>query len=456
MRPASLPPADPSSRPRALSTVDGVTSQEILRRFRALPAPRLALLRIAAEIAPAAGCDLYWVGGGVRDLWLGTSELDIDLVVDGELDPFASRFAAALGGELRLHLQFLTAEIATPEGPRIDLARARTEAYPSPASLPVVAPGAIETDLERRDFTINCLAIALAPGFGERLIDPCNGLADLAEQRLRTLHPDSFRDDPTRILRGLELAARFGFELAATTLAEVEAARAGGWMARLSPARLGEAMRRALGRPASAAGVLRRLRELRLLEAVDCSLVQIGDAEERFDAALRQWGERFPAVGEDGSERGQGTFRLALLCLAFDLAAEDRRRLSSRLALQGADRELVALGPDRVREAALRLAGEVRPSTVHALLRGWSEEELAVLAAQGGGARSWVRRECSELRSVRLEIGGRDLLAAGLAAGPALGRALELTLKAKLDGRIGAGGELAFALRSVRGAGEGA
>ena len=71
----------------------------------------------------------------------------------------------------------------------------------------------------RRDFTINCLAIPLAPGFGERLIDPCDGLRDLAPEALRTLHRDSFRDDPTRILRGLEFAARFGFELAPETLA---------------------------------------------------------------------------------------------------------------------------------------------------------------------------------------------------------------------------------------------
>ncbi len=455
MRPASDPSAVPTSGFRALSTVDSATAQEILRRFRALPAARLALLRSAAGIAPGAGCDLYWVGGGVRDLWFEASELDIDLVVDGEIEPFASRLAGALDGELRLHPQFLTAEIAAPGGVRIDLARARTEIYPAPASLPVVAPGTIESDLARRDFTINCLAIPLAPGFGERLIDPCDGLADLAARRLRALHPDSFRDDPTRILRGLEFAARFGFELDPATLAEAEAARASGCLARLSPARLGEALRRALGRPASASRVLRRLHELRLLEAIDGSLVQAGGAEDRFDAALRQRDERLPVVGEGRPRREAGTFRLALLCLVFDLPADDRRRLSLRLALQGDEQRLVAVGPDRVREALSRLAGEVRPSSVHALLGGWSAEELAVLAALDDGACSWVRREWGELRSVRLEIGGRDLIAAGLAAGPALGRALELTLKAKLDGRIGAEGELAFALRAGRGAAEG-
>lgn len=143
MRPVSDSSAVPTSGPRALSTADSATAQEILRRFRALPAARLALLRTAAELAPGDGCDLYWVGGGVRDLWLGASELDIDLVVDGEIEPFASCLAKALGGEVRRHPHFMTAEIAAPGNVRIDLARARTESYPAPASLPVVAPGTI-------------------------------------------------------------------------------------------------------------------------------------------------------------------------------------------------------------------------------------------------------------------------------------------------------------------------
>ncbi|MDQ1346777.1 MAG: hypothetical protein QG573_146 [Acidobacteriota bacterium] len=458
MRPVSDSSAVPTSGSRAHSTADSATAQEILRRFRGLPAARLALLRTAAELAPGAGCDLYWVGGGVRDLWLGASELDIDLVVDGEIEPFASRLAEALGGELRQHPHFMTAEIAAPGNVRIDLARARTESYPAPASLPVVAPGTIERDLERRDFTLNCLAIPLAPGFGERLIDPCDGLADLAARRLRALHPASFRDDPTRILRGLELAARFAFELAPTTLAEIEAARASGWLERLSPARLGEALRRALGRPASASRVLRRLSELRLLEAIDRQLAPFGGAADRFDTALRQSNERLSAVGLADACPGRAVapFRLALLCLAFDLPADDRGRLSLRLALQGDERRLVACGPDRVREALSRLSREIQPSGVHALLGACSDEELAVLATLDDTACSWVRREWGELRSVRLEIGGHDLIAAGLAAGPALGRALELTLEAKLDGRIGAEGELAFALRIGREAAAGA
>ena len=454
MRPHTDPPTALPARATARSGADAEIEQEILRRFRTLPGDRLALLFRAAALASEVGCGLYWVGGGVRDLWLGASELDLDLVVEGDLAAFARRFAEDLGTGLHLHPQFMTAELLAPGGLRVDLARARSEIYPSPASLPVVTPGTMASDFERRDFTINCLAIPLAPVFGECLIDPGAGLRDLAQRRLRILHPTSFRDDPTRILRGLEFAARFGFDLAPETLQEAERAIAGGVVALLSPARLGAALGRALGRTASAAKVLRSLDELGLLTAIDACLAgtAAGTSPGNHPAAARFE----TALAASAAGRPTAAFRLALLCLTLDLGSAERARVARRLDLTLADRELVIAGPERVRQALAVLGGEPQPSTVHAGLGALSGEELALVAAQGASARAWVQRECAELRSVRLTIGGRDLLAAGLAPGPVLGRALEATLAAKLDGRIGDAGELAFALRAAAlGAGEG-
>lgn len=424
------------------------TEREILRRFRALPENRLALLHCAAEVATAAGCDLYWVGGGVRDLWLGSSELDVDLVVDGELMPFAADLASRLGTGLRSHPQFMTAEINLASGIRVDLARARTESYPAPASLPVVGPGSIASDFGRRDFTINCLAIPLAPDFGDRLIDPCNGLADLLQGSLRTLHRESFREDPTRLLRAVEFEVRFGFVISAETLSEATRAVASGAIGALSPARLREALKRALGRPATAARVLRRLRDLHLLEAIDAGLKCGDGVQARFEAALRETSE---PSGAGRSVRPAATFQLAMLCLAFDLGSAERERLALRLELSAADFDLVTQGPERVRQALSGLEPASRPSAVHDLLGPLAEEELAVLASRGENARSWVRRERFEMRSLRLSIGGKELLATGVAAGPELGRALDLTLRARLDGRVGIGEELSFALQVAAG-----
>ncbi len=442
MRPAS----DPLSALPAFPD----TGREILRRFRALPEDRLALFRSAAAAAATTGCELYWVGGGVRDLWLGKSELDVDLVFEGELMPFATELAARLGGRLRSHPQFMTAEFELESGIRVDLARSRSESYPRPASLPVVEPGPLAGDLERRDFTINCLAIPLAPSFGDRLIDPCHGLADLLQGRLRILHGDSFRDDPTRLFRALEFEARFGFELSPETQTAADAAVASGVVALLSPARLRAALKRALGRAATAPRVLRRLQELHLLAAIDQGLDSSDHVRSRLEAALS---ERSESCGIAGGVRPVETFRLALLCLAFDLESAERERLARRLDLSAADFALVTLGPERSREALSGLATSSPPSAVHDLLGPLDEEELAVVASASVEARAWVRRERFEMRSLSLAIGGRDLMAAGVAAGPEIGRALDLTLRARLDGRVGIAEELAFALLAAGGGG---
>ncbi len=443
MRPTPTPTIIPAPR---RSPAD--LGQEILRRFRALPEDRLALLRCAAEVATAVGCGLYWIGGGVRDLWLGTSELDVDLVVDGELVPFAGLLASRLGTGMRSHPSFMTAEINLAGGLRLDLARARTESYPAPASLPVVGPGSIESDFRRRDFTINCLAIPLAPAFGDRLIDPCGGLADLLAGRLRTLHRESFRDDPTRLLRAVEFEIRFGFEIDTETLSEAGRAVAGGAMDALSGARLREALKRAFGRPATAARVLCRLSDLHWVEAIDAGLAARGRAQERLELALRELAE-LPVAGRGAP--AAATFRLALLCLTFDLESAQRERVARRLALSAADSALVTQGPERVRQALARLAANLRPSSAHDLLAPLTDEELAVVASHSGDARSWVHRERFEMRSLRLSIGGKELLASGAVAGPQLGRALDLTLRARLDGEVGIGEELAFAIQMVAG-----
>ena len=429
----------------AFAGANSAVAQELLRRFRALPEERLEILRRSAEVARVCACDLYWVGGGVRDLWLGRSERDIDLVVDGDLASFAPRLAAAFGGELRSHPQFLTAEFFADGGFRIDLAQVRAESYASPAALPVVVPGTLGSDFARRDFTVNCLAIPFAPRFGDRLIDACGGLIDLEQRRLRTLHADSFRDDPTRILRGLEFAARLGFELAPETLRQAERAIADGTLGLLSPARLGEALRRALGRAAGAGRVLRQMRQLSLLAAIDADLARTTGEEPDVEEAQAAFAA---STGRDLSS----AFGLALLCLALALDDAPRRRLARRLGLPAAEESLVTTGPARIRAALAGLENGPAASAAHALLAGLADEELAVVAAHGPAAKEWVRREFAEFRPLRLRISGRDLLAAGTKAGPALGRALELTLAARLDGRIDASRELAFALQAVSGA----
>ena len=172
---------------------------DLLEAYRRLPAA--APLR--DRLGDAGG--LYLVGGAVRDLLRGEPP-DLDFVVDGELDPVVM----AIGGSLMAYDRFGTATIAV-DGFRYDLARARRERYPHPGALPEVEPAPIGEDLERRDFTVNAMALGLGGDDAGTLLSVDRAREDLDARRLRVLHDASFTDDPTRLLRLARYAARLGF-----------------------------------------------------------------------------------------------------------------------------------------------------------------------------------------------------------------------------------------------------
>ena len=189
------------------------------------------ILAIAVMAAEAEGWHLYLVGGGVRDLMRKGGEgpvmlSDLDLVVEGAVgagvklaEALRSRYPQAV---LEIHGKFQTAALTWHGDPvlgdlSMDLATARTESYAYPAANPTVVASPIESDLFRRDFSVNAMALRLTgPGAGV-VLDLHHGADDLAAQVLRVLHDRSLLDDPTRVFRGARFAARFGFEFHSDT-----------------------------------------------------------------------------------------------------------------------------------------------------------------------------------------------------------------------------------------------
>ncbi|MGH2988126.1 MAG: hypothetical protein ACRDLO_15780, partial [Solirubrobacterales bacterium] len=161
--------------------------------------------------ATAAGVEAFLVGGAVRDALRGRERAELDVVVVG--DHLA--LARALGEEIRAYDRFRTATVAAGDC-TVDIARARAESYPYPGALPEVRPAGIDQDLSRRDFSVHAMAVPLtAPS---ELIDPHGGLADLDARVLRHVS-ERFGEDPLRVLRGMQLAARFELAVAPETLA---------------------------------------------------------------------------------------------------------------------------------------------------------------------------------------------------------------------------------------------
>ena len=190
--------------------------------------------------------DVYVVGGAVRDLLLGRVPHELDFVVEGD----ALELAGRIGGRVISHERFGTATVSL-DGATFDLASARRERYERPGALPDVELGAtLREDLERRDFTVNAIAMHLKD---RELIWLPGAREDLEARRLRVLHDRSFIDDPTRLLRLARYAARLGFEPEERTDRLAAEAVAGGAVDTITGSRMGAELRLLLQEPQPAA-----------------------------------------------------------------------------------------------------------------------------------------------------------------------------------------------------------
>lgn len=407
------------------------TAPDLARRLAALPA--------AAPLVPVLAGDrgVWVVGGAVRDLLLGGRPLDLDLVVEGDAAAVVRRLAEALPDPVRVsvHDRFGTATVRCGEH-AYDVVRARAESYARPGALPDVRPGTLDEDLARRDFTANAIALA----FDGRLASVPHALEDLEARVLRITHDASFRDDPTRLLRLVRYATRLGFGVEQRTAALADEAVAAGALATVTGTRLGRELRLLLREPGAVEG-LARLADWGMGRG-EAGAVVTGLHVDR-ELMARTVG----LLPSDG-RRDLLLLAAAALRVAPDALAE---RLDE-LGFAARERDTVVGAARGAKRAGERLAAAARPSEIAAALRGASPELAALAGALGGpAAAEAARRWLAELRHVRLEIDGDDLIAAGVPRGAGIGTGLRAALGAALDGAAAdRDAQLAAALAAAR------
>ncbi len=422
------------------------------------PRELLAVFSRLGELGDELGCRLFLVGGVVRDMLLRRPNLDVDIVVEGDGIALARLYVERYGGCCHAHQPFRTAVLSTGEGYKIDIASTRMEYYDAPASLPKVEKSSLKADLYRRDFTINTLVVALNPkNFGE-LRDYFGAGRDLKEGTIRVLHNLSFVEDPTRIFRAVRFEQKFNFTIGRQTLRLIHNAVRVGILRRLSGSRILHELK-LICAESDPLPIFARLNELNLWPEIFSDLERRRFRPARLAVRLKAVREVVTWYEYLYLERRLKSWQVYLLAFLDGLRRDEAAYCVTRLGFDPRAGERFIAARQRGIEVAAELGrgfagGRSLPhSVLHARLEELPLEVLLyIMARQGNEAvRKALSHYITYLQFVRLEIGGRDLIALGLEPGPRFKTILDQVLAARLDGEVGdRKGELALAARLAR------
>lgn len=242
------------------------------------------IFKIVAEQARALNVRAFVIGGYVRDCLLGRPSKDIDIVVEGSGIELAEAVGERLHSRVSVFKNFGTAMInihgvkGIKEGLELEFVGARKESYRANSRKPIVENGTLKEDQERRDFTINALALSLQQEDFGALVDPFGGVEDLHNKVIRTpLDPDTtYSDDPLRMIRAVRFASQLGFEIVPQSLESIRRNRKR--LEILSVERISEEMHKILLSPKPSVG-LQLLYDTGLLEEFFPQLCKLSGVE---------------------------------------------------------------------------------------------------------------------------------------------------------------------------------
>lgn len=392
-----------------------------------LSSANVAIIRQIGTLADQKHIHAYLIGGVVRDLILGKHDVDLDVVIEGDVRGFSVLLAKELNAQLKFYQEFGTATLTLPNGKRVDLAKTRKEIYARPGALPSVKAGTLKEDLLRRDFTINTLAIQInEPHFG-KLINEFRAFTDLKGKRIRVLHENSFIDDPTRILRAIRFEQRFSFKLEPKTFVLLKAALRKNASQTVSPPRYFNEFIKTL-REKDPIKCLKRLQGLKGLAFLGITkissldplkTVQINLKKYRLSTTGRAWFFYFLALIEDQSEKVKSD-----ICQQLHLTREEKNNI---MASSAAGKLLKDLSRK-----------SLSASEVFELLHGFDNEFITYLKLRG--ANKFIGRQIdhylSQSRQVKLVLNGHDFKKLGVVKGEEIGRIQRRLLMAKIDGKV--------------------
>jgi tRNA nucleotidyltransferase (CCA-adding enzyme) len=323
------------------------------------------------RIATAADMTVWLTGGAMRDMLRGAPIRDLDFTVERDAVKYGKALASALGGKVISEDSLKRwVELELPGTVRASVANARTEKYSKGGGKPQIAPAAIHEDLNRRDLTINAIALSLNRGSRGLLIDPANGQADLAGRELRTTNSYAFFDDPSRIFRLIRFQHMLGFQIAPRTQSQLENALLEGYQTSASPAVLAGEIR-AMALEHNAVPMLEALEKYELLKLISPALT----GAKLNTAGLAKFEKIAHSVLPAGSPGGWLAFLDVLVEKLNGRESAEAVRAFSLTTEEAAVWKKLGLQANKI-ESSLKSARTTRPSHVWQILESATTDEV--------------------------------------------------------------------------------
>ncbi len=395
------------------------------------------ILKIIYQIGKLASdnkINVFLVGGFVRDILLGIENFDIDIVVESEGPKFAKILSGYFDARYIIHDKFATGVIMIPNGIKIDISTARLEYYETPGALPTIELASIKQDLSRRDFTINAMAISLNEnGFGE-LIDFFCGQQDLKNKKIRVLHNLSFVEDPTRIFRAIRFEQRFGFKIDRHTENLIKHAVKSEFFDYVAFERIREELIIMLNeqKPVRAIQRIYEFDELKFIDPafsgrnIDYALF------ERIEDAITWYKLSF-------FKTEIKNWIIYFMGLIAKLPVTVIFRICSKLKIQKKDMHIVIGTMKNCYIVINALSRNItKNSFLYMLLRPYTTEGLLFLMALTNQqeAKEKISLYISNLRHIKIEFTGQDIINSGLKPSPYFKKILYILLMEKVNGKI--------------------
>lgn len=387
------------------------------------------------EEAETANLNVFLTGGAMRDMMGGFPIRDLDFTIEGP----AVKFAKALAQKIKSDVLSIddvrkVVELRFAGGVSGSISMARQERYAKPGAKPQIQPATIHEDLRGRDFTVNAIALSLGKASRGLLLDPTNGLGDLARKELCTTSNYALYDDPSRILRLIRFRTRLGFTVSERTMSQYANAREAKLETKISPAALEHEIMQIALDPLPG-DILKALEEENLLSLISPSLAGPKLNLQGFQK-LQKARQSLPF----GLNLAIDSYSLFLFLLFEKLSPKERSQIVKALPIPKQELEAASKLESRASkvEKELTTAKLSRPSALYNVLSKVPGELLLFLLMRSGQrlVLDRVKNHLQKYLPTAQEVTEKDVLEKGVQPGtPKYAKVYQQLIAARLDAR---------------------